>query len=218
MCWSFCSLLSLLGQDKNAFWHACIWFAIYMYTSASIDSIPHCVSRLAWLLKVAQTEQSDLLSFSIWCFSFYYCTLLILSFWVFLCLCQDFSCSPSKPCALGCCGKNNVCGLGPSYCAPANCTSSCDQKSDCVPVGVFSGPRVKNALSTSAARNSVREWFIRKGYTLNSFECLGFCGTTSEFCGALTITAPPCSRNSSNQKTIGYYKGWSLTRSCDRRC
>lgn len=59
--------------------------------------------------------------------------LLILLSWVFLSLCQDFSCSPSKPCALGCCGKNNVCGLGPSYCAPANCTSSCDQKSDCDP-------------------------------------------------------------------------------------
>ena len=49
------------------------------------------------------------------------------------CLCQDYTCSSTKPCALGCCGHNNVCGLGPSYCAPENCTSSCDQRSECDP-------------------------------------------------------------------------------------
>ena len=49
------------------------------------------------------------------------------------CCGQDYSCSPTKHCALGCCGKNNVCGLGPSYCAAENCTSSCNQLSECDP-------------------------------------------------------------------------------------
>ncbi|EEB90339.1 hypothetical protein MPER_11464, partial [Moniliophthora perniciosa FA553] len=43
---------------------------------------------------------------------------------------DPFSCSPTQPCKIGCCGKNNVCGLGPDYCSAENCVSSCDQKSD----------------------------------------------------------------------------------------
>ena len=87
-----------------------------------------------------------------------------------------------------------------------------------IPDGVLNGPRVKNVLSTSAARNSVRERPVSNGSMLNSYGNLGFCGTTSEFCGTQTVTAPSCSGDSSNQKTIGYYEGWSTTRSCDRRC
>ncbi len=45
----------------------------------------------------------------------------------------DYTCSATKPCALGCCGKSGVCGMGPDYCSPANCVNSCDAKSECDP-------------------------------------------------------------------------------------
>ena len=45
----------------------------------------------------------------------------------------DYTCSPSAPCATGCCSNGGVCGLGPTFCGAGNCTSSCDYKSDCDP-------------------------------------------------------------------------------------
>jgi hypothetical protein len=47
----------------------------------------------------------------------------------------DYTCSASKPCALGCCGKNGICGMGPDYCSAANCINSCNAKSECDPGG-----------------------------------------------------------------------------------
>ncbi len=46
---------------------------------------------------------------------------------------QDYTCSPDKPCKLGCCSKDGFCGLGPDFCGPDNCISTCDQKSECDP-------------------------------------------------------------------------------------
>lgn len=40
-------------------------------------------------------------------------------------------------------------------------------------------------------------------------------GTTEDFCGTEKVLKPSCSGTSSNQKTIGYYEGWSTTRPCD---
>jgi hypothetical protein len=45
----------------------------------------------------------------------------------------DYTCGPDKPCAIGCCGQNNICGMGPDYCSAANCINSCDAKSECDP-------------------------------------------------------------------------------------
>lgn len=44
----------------------------------------------------------------------------------------------------------------------------------------------------------------------------GFCGVTSEFCGSATVRSPSCSAssNSAAERIIGYYEGWSTTRSC----
>ncbi|CAD0088215.1 unnamed protein product, partial [Aureobasidium mustum] len=39
--------------------------------------------------------------------------------------------------------------------------------------------------------------------------------TTKDFCGDKTVKQPSCSGTSSNQRSVGYYEGWSLTRSCD---
>ncbi|KAG4435727.1 hypothetical protein IFR05_008777 [Cadophora sp. M221] len=98
---------------------------------------------------------------------------------------------------LGCCGKNNVCGLGPSYCAPANCTSSCDQKSECDP-------------------GWGKQWSSAETCPLNvCCSKFGFCGTTSDFCGTKTVSKPSCGGSTSNGRTIGYYEGWSTTRACD---
>ncbi|KAJ6559056.1 putative class V chitinase [Mycena vulgaris] len=112
---------------------------------------------------------------------------------------QDFSCGPDKPCSIGCCGTSNVCGLGPTFCGPGNCTSSCDQKSDCDP-------------------GWGAEWSSAEKCPLNvCCSKFGFCGTTSEFCGDQTVTEPSClGGSSSNQRTIGYYEGWSITRPCDQ--
>ena len=35
---------------------------------------------------------------------------------------------PGKPCKLGCCGTNNVCGMGPDYCSAGKCVSECNAK------------------------------------------------------------------------------------------
>ncbi|KAI3319646.1 glycoside hydrolase [Xylariaceae sp. AK1471] len=112
-------------------------------------------------------------------------------------LAQDYSCGPGKPCPLGCCGINNVCGLGPGYCAPGNCTSECTAKSDCDPGW---GPA----------------WSSAEKCPLNvCCSKFGFCGTTEEFCGDKKVKKPSCKGTSSNQRTIGYYEGWSTTRQCD---
>ncbi|KAG8162769.1 hypothetical protein KVR01_007247 [Diaporthe batatas] len=121
---------------------------------------------------------------------------LLLSF-ALLVVGQDYSCGPGKPCALGCCGTNGVCGMGPDYCAPGNCISECTAKSDCDP-GWGS------------------EWSSAEKCPLNvCCSKFGFCGTTEEFCGDSKVTKPSCKGTSSNQRTIGYYEGWSTTRACD---
>ncbi|KAJ7932984.1 glycoside hydrolase superfamily, partial [Mycena leptocephala] len=95
--------------------------------------------------------------------------------------------------------NSNVCGLGPIFCGPGNCTSSCDQKSDCDP-------------------GWGAEWSSAEKCPLNvCCSKFGFCGTTSEFCGTQTVTEPSRpGRSSSNQRTIGYYEGWSISRTCDQ--
>ncbi|EPE06529.1 chitinase class V [Ophiostoma piceae UAMH 11346] len=110
---------------------------------------------------------------------------------------DDIACSASNPCELGCCGKNGLCGMGPNYCAPGNCTTSCDAKSDCDP-GWGS------------------EWSASSKCPLNvCCSEYGFCGTTSDFCGDKKVKKPSCGGTSSKGRTIGYYEGWSSTRACD---
>ncbi|KAL4904228.1 hypothetical protein BDW74DRAFT_185842 [Aspergillus multicolor] len=111
---------------------------------------------------------------------------------------QDYSCSLDRPCKLGCCGKNNVCGMGPSYCAPENCTSTCDTKSECDP-GWGS------------------QWSERSNCPLNvCCSEYGFCGTTEDFCGDEKVTKPSCPGGSSaGKKVIGYYEGWSTSKKCN---
>ena len=93
--------------------------------------------------------------------------------------------SPSKPCKLGCCSNGGVCGLGPTFCGAGNCTSSCDQKSECDP-GWGS------------------KWSSKEKCPLNvCCSKFGFCGTTKEFCGDKTVKKPSGNGATSNQRTIG---------------
>ncbi|KAF2134779.1 glycoside hydrolase family 18 protein [Dothidotthia symphoricarpi CBS 119687] len=110
---------------------------------------------------------------------------------------NPYTCSPTSPCKIGCCGKNNVCGLGPDYCSTANCTSTCDQKSECDPGwGATWSTREKCPLNVCCSK-------------------FGFCGTTAEFCGDKKVKQPSCKGGkSASQKIIGYYAGWSTTRAC----
>ncbi|KAK3901352.1 hypothetical protein C8A05DRAFT_16453 [Staphylotrichum tortipilum] len=111
----------------------------------------------------------------------------------------DYTCSATKPCALGCCGKNGVCGMGPDYCSPANCVNSCTAKSECDPANW--GPQY--AANTKCPLNVCCSKF-------------GFCGTTPEFCGTTQIANPSCpGGKSAIRRTIGYYEGWGVGRACD---
>ncbi|KAL8862688.1 MAG: hypothetical protein Q9178_001186 [Gyalolechia marmorata] len=65
------------------------------------------------------------------------------------------------------------------------------------------------------ARSSVRQILFLQPRLEDSFS-KGFCGTTSDFCGTEQVKKPSCSGTSSNQRTIGYYEGWSTTRACDQ--
>ncbi|KAH8820662.1 chitinase [Xylogone sp. PMI_703] len=109
----------------------------------------------------------------------------------------DYTCSADKPCAVGCCDKFGICGMGPEFCSPENCVGSCDAKSECDPAGW--GPTY--ALSEGCPLN----------VCCSSF---GFCGTTEEFCGDAVVPNPSCSGNTI-KRNIGYYEGWSVTRACD---
>ncbi|KZZ87786.1 Glycoside hydrolase, subgroup, catalytic core [Moelleriella libera RCEF 2490] len=110
---------------------------------------------------------------------------------------QDYSCSPSKPCKLGCCGKNNVCGMGPDYCSKEKCISNCDSKSECNP-------------------GWGKEWSTRDKCPLNvCCSKFGFCGTTKDFCGSKKVSSPTCAGGTSaNKRVIGYYEGWAHTKKC----
>ncbi|KAH8892941.1 glycoside hydrolase [Thozetella sp. PMI_491] len=111
----------------------------------------------------------------------------------------DYTCAPDRPCAVGCCGPFGICGMGPDFCDPAVCVNSCDAKAECDPANW--GP----------------QYTASEGCPLNvCCSKFGFCGTTPEFCGDLTIQNPSCpGGGSANQRTIGYYEGWSPTRQCD---
>ncbi|KAL4812079.1 hypothetical protein BDW67DRAFT_194002 [Aspergillus spinulosporus] len=134
----------------------------------------------------------------LYCFSFHLCVLAALICLVIVNAQQGYSCSPDRPCKLGCCGRNNVCGMGPSYCASENCTSTCDAKSECDP-GWGS------------------QWSQRQSCPLNvCCSKYGFCGTTEEFCGDKKVTKPSCpGGTSASKKVIGCYEGWSTSKKCN---
>ena len=90
--------------------------------------------------------------------------------------------------------------MGPSYCAPANCTSGCDAKSECDP-GWGS------------------QWSTRGDCPLNvCCSEFGFCGTTEDFCGDKKVKKPSCKGGTSAaSKVIGYYEGWSTSKGCKGR-
>jgi hypothetical protein len=126
------------------------------------------------------------------------CTVAALSLLPSLVLSQDYTCSPTKECAIGCCGQYGICGMGLEFCGLGNCTASCDAKSECDPGGW--GPPFASSETC----------------TLNvCCSPCGFCGTTEEFCGSAVVTNPSCSGTSSTQRTIAYYEGWSVGRPWD---
>lgn len=110
----------------------------------------------------------------------------------------DTYCSASVPCAIGCCGHNNVCGLGPDYCAPENCINNCNAKSECNP---GNWPEQYTNATTCPLNVCCSEY--------------GFCGTTSDFCGNSTVSRPSCDVNSASiSRVVGYYNLAAIARSC----
>ncbi|KAH8894667.1 glycoside hydrolase [Thozetella sp. PMI_491] len=111
----------------------------------------------------------------------------------------DYTCAADRPCAVGCCGKFGICGMGPDFCAPENCVNSCDAKSECDPAGW--GPQY--AKSEGCPLNVCCSKF-------------GFCGTSTEFCGNEVIQNPSCpGGTSASKRTVGYYESWAGGRPCD---
>jgi chitinase len=111
----------------------------------------------------------------------------------------DTFCSATVPCAIGCCGKFNVCGLGPDYCGPDNCINNCDAKADCNP-----GDWPAQYVSSQTCPLNV------------CCSQYGFCGTTAEFCANSTITRPSCDVDSQSlSRVIGYYASGGASRACD---
>ncbi|RDW81627.1 uncharacterized protein DSM5745_05184 [Aspergillus mulundensis] len=88
--------------------------------------------------------------------------------------------------------------MGPDYCGPENCVSSCNQKSECDP-GDW-GTEYANA--TTCPLNVCCSKY-------------GFCGTTEEFCGSKKVKRPSCKSNRSTQRVVGYYEGWAPGRVCN---
>lgn len=89
--------------------------------------------------------------------------------------------------------------MGPDYCGSDVCINSCDAKAECNP------------------DNWPSEY-------VNATTCpldvccspYGFCGTTKEFCGNKTVTAPSCDASSQSiTRVIGYYNSAAASRSCD---
>ncbi|KAI0536383.1 chitinase [Xylaria digitata] len=107
---------------------------------------------------------------------------------------------PWKPILFRCVAtqKDLVCGLGPNYCAPENCTYGCTSKSECDPGW---GP----------------SWSERTDCPLNvCCSEFGFCGTTKDFCGDKRPKIPSCpDGTSAGKKMIAYYEGWSTSKVCD---
>ncbi|KAK3386681.1 putative chitinase [Podospora didyma] len=118
-------------------------------------------------------------------------------------LAQTTTCSQTNPCKVGCCGNGGIstnafiCGTGPTFCGPGNCTTNCDYKAECDPGGWGS----TYAEATTCPLNVCCSPF-------------GFCGTTAEFCGGHTVPEPHCTGNSIAGRIVGYYEGWSTTKSC----
>lgn len=45
---------------------------------------------------------------------------------------QEYTCSASQQCEIGCCSSSGYCGFGPDFCGET-CLSTCDRKSECDP-------------------------------------------------------------------------------------
>ncbi|KAF4772862.1 putative glycosyl hydrolase family 18 [Colletotrichum scovillei] len=113
------------------------------------------------------------------------------------------TCNADTPCEnAACCGSNGLCGYSPTECGKGNCTSNCDAKAQCGQYGKEGSQECPLSVCCSE---------------------FGFCGSTSDFCGkgcqkdfggCGNVTRPSCSGNSVSKRTIGYYEGWSNTRSC----
>ncbi|KAJ5146324.1 uncharacterized protein N7515_000888 [Penicillium bovifimosum] len=72
------------------------------------------------------------------------------------------------------------------------------------------------AFQDGAILIGVRSTYAESEYCPLNVCCseFGFCGTTSEFCGNTTVAEPVCGGSSTTKRTIGYYEGWNLERSC----
>lgn len=119
--------------------------------------------------------------------------------WLPLSVAQTTYCSATVPCAIGCCGQYNVCGLGPDYCGPGNCINNCNATAECNP----GGWPAQYVSSETCPLNVCCSPY-------------GFCGTTTEFCGNSTVTRPSCDVGTQSiTRVIGYYASGGATRPCN---
>jgi chitinase len=105
---------------------------------------------------------------------------------------------------------------GPTFCGKGNCTSTCDEKSECDPGwGSQWSTAEKCPLNVCCSEYG----FCGECGDVGILECNGLIdiGTTADFCQGNVPTSPSCSGTSSDARTIGYYEGWNLERSCQSK-
>ena len=123
------------------------------------------------------------------------------------------TCAPGTPCSNGaCCSKSGFCGYSPDFCGTASCISNCDAKAEC---GKYAAAgKQKCPLNVCCSQYGTS--YPSQSRNLPRLIDLGFCGTTSEFCGTGCDTsgggcgkAPkPSGSGGGLARSIGYYESW----------
>ncbi|KAJ4199396.1 hypothetical protein NW767_008204 [Fusarium falciforme] len=105
----------------------------------------------------------------------------------------DFTCSKDRKCSNGaCCGKDNWCGYGPTYCGKG-CQSNCDAFAEC-------GQYAKKPGQTCPLNVCCSEF--------------GYCGTQTNYCNNKcqsncgAPTRPKGKGGDVRRHIIGYYESW----------
>lgn len=143
-------------------------------------------------------------------------------------------CNSTSPCEQGCCSSYGYCGFGPDRklriplyhnsltfaldCGDG-CISDCDRKSECNP-GFGSEWAVKDKCPLNICCSEYGYCGVSGGSWVNMPSNLSAnwqvqIQLTKEHCGDRRVQQPTCSKNSGNNRVVGYYEGWAPTRQCN---
>ncbi|CAG8960671.1 hypothetical protein HYFRA_00013439, partial [Hymenoscyphus fraxineus] len=126
-------------------------------------------------------------------------------------VCDDNPCNADNPCIEGCCSSSsNVCGYGPNYCGLDYCIANASTNGTCAHLSECD-PGVNPGWGTTWGSDYASATTCPLHVCCSEY---GFCGTAPDFCGDSSVAEPVCDGSSATQRTIGYYEGWNLERTC----